>query len=123
MPAYSVFSVISLMIFLLRFSGIVSALLTSTGEGFYPNSPSEFVRFSLSPRRVCRANCSVEIKEGVRPPPPEPEPEPEPETPAAETEAATTEPTAEAATGDATTEGATPETETAVTESQEGYVY
>lgn len=86
------------------FSGIVSAILSQTGEGFYPNSPSEFVRFSLTPRRVCKPSCSVEIKDGVRPPPPEPEPEPEPaaepETtpaaePAAETEAAAETPAVE----------------------------
>ena len=105
------------------FSGIVSALLTSTGEGFYPNSPSEFVRFSLSPRRVCRANCSVEIKEGVRPPPPEPEPEPEPETPAVTEDAPATEAGAEATTETTATEETAAAAETpALAESPEGYV-
>jgi lethal(2) giant larvae protein len=98
-------------------NGIVSALLTTNGEGFYPNSPSEFVRFSLSPRRVCRANCSVEIKDGVRPPPPEPEPEVPAATedaPASETAAETT-----ATDAEATQEAAVASPETPA-DSQEG---
>ena len=69
-------------------SGIVSSVLTNNGEGFYPGSPSEFVRFSLAARSHTKPDCTVDFKPGVRPPLPEPvvadgeaAPEAEPERP------------------------------------------
>lgn len=56
-------------------SGIVSCVFTRAGEGFYPESPSEFIRFSLSARNITKPSSEVELAEGMRPPPPEPEPE------------------------------------------------
>ena len=53
-------------------SGIVSSVLTNNGEGFYPGSPSEFVRFSLAARSHTKPDCTVDFKPGVRPPLPEP---------------------------------------------------
>ncbi len=53
-------------------SGIVSSVLTNNGEGFYPGSPSEFVRFSLSARAHTKPDSSVDVKPGLRPALPEP---------------------------------------------------
>ena len=50
----------------------MSSVLTNNGEGFYPGSPSEFVRFSLAARSHTRPDCAVDIKPGVRPSLPEP---------------------------------------------------
>ncbi len=47
-------------------------MLTSNGEGFYPGSPSEFVRFSLAARTHVKPDCGVDVKPNVRPPLPEP---------------------------------------------------
>ncbi len=55
----------------------MSCVLTQFGEGFYPASPSEFVRFSLTTRSHSKPDCHVEVAEGVRPPLPEPPEEPE----------------------------------------------
>lgn len=47
-------------------SGIVSSVLTQSGEGFYLSSPSEFVRFSVSARTFTKPHCAVDIKDGAR---------------------------------------------------------
>jgi len=61
--------------------GISSVVLSSSGEGLFMHSPSEFVRFSFSAKRIVSPTGRVEIAEGVRPsrvaicPPPSPVPE------------------------------------------------
>ena len=52
--------------------GISSIVLASSGEGLYLHSPSEFLRFTLSARRVLLPTGIVFIPEGVRPKKPEP---------------------------------------------------
>lgn len=56
-------------------SGISSFTFTKQGQGFFLNSPSEYIRVTLSSRYVTEPNCAIELQEGMRP---EPEPEPEP---------------------------------------------
>ena len=56
-------------------TGISSFIFTRHGQGFYLLSSSEYARITLSSRNVTEPNCSVELKEGMRP---EPVPEPEP---------------------------------------------
>lgn len=47
-------------------TGIVSAIFTSNGEGFYQSSPSEFSRFSVSARFVTTPCCTIDLPQGVR---------------------------------------------------------
>ncbi|XP_052070138.1 lethal(2) giant larvae protein homolog 1-like isoform X2 [Mytilus californianus] len=55
-------------------TGISSFIFTKHGQGFYLLSSSEYARVTLSSRNVTEPNCTVELKDGMRP---EPEPEPE----------------------------------------------
>lgn len=73
-------------------NGISSFTFTKQGQGFFLNSPSEYIRVTLSSRYVTDSNCAVELKEGMRP---EPEPEPEPVVEEAPVAEAPTEGTAE----------------------------
>ncbi|XP_074648928.1 LLGL scribble cell polarity complex component 2-like [Tubulanus polymorphus] len=52
--------------------GISSCVFDQYGQGFYLSSPSEFTRFALTTYRAVKPDCSVELKEGMRPPKPEP---------------------------------------------------
>ncbi|ELT88587.1 hypothetical protein CAPTEDRAFT_166358 [Capitella teleta] len=102
-------------------SGIISSVFTQSGEGFFLNSPSEFVRFSVSARMATKPSCAVIVKEGARlelAPLPEPEPEPEPATaePEAAAAAATTE--EQPATEEAAATEETPAAEPAAGESE-----
>ncbi|XP_033745086.1 LOW QUALITY PROTEIN: LLGL scribble cell polarity complex component 2-like [Pecten maximus] len=67
-------------------NGISSFTFTKQGQGFFLNSPSEYIRVTLSSRYVADSNCAVELKEGMRP-----EPEPEPVVEAAPVAEGTTE--------------------------------
>jgi hypothetical protein len=44
----------------------VSAIFSTTGEGFYQSSPSEFSRFSVSARFITRALCTLDLPPGAR---------------------------------------------------------
>lgn len=49
-------------------SGIASCLFTSSGEGFFLKSSSEYARFSLSAARLLRPLCKLNLKDGLRTP-------------------------------------------------------
>lgn len=80
-------------------NGIASFIFAKNGQGFYLSCSSEFCRTSLSKRYVTQPQCTVELREGMRP---EPEPEPEPEEP--KTDEAAPEASEEPAEQNATTE-------------------
>lgn len=46
-------------------SGIASCVFTKSGQGFYLISPSEFERFSVSPKWVVVPRCIIDIDEGL----------------------------------------------------------
>ena len=54
------------ILYVVVFSGIVSSVFAANGEGFFLNSPSEFVRFSLSARFIPEPACRLTVAPIVR---------------------------------------------------------
>ena len=49
------------------FSSVNAGLFTQNGEGFFLNSPSEYLRISVSARNVNKPSCVINVPDGCRP--------------------------------------------------------